>query len=85
MTRKRKAAAGDNDPTWRPPTGDTQWLVRVQPGERTCLECGDTFAAGGYCIRCCTSEDGTRRSKNELPPSVATAAYLRPEEYVTVR
>ncbi len=61
------------------------WLVRVQPGERTCLGCGDTFAPGAYCVRCGTSEDGTRRSKDEFPPSVATADYLRPEEYVTVR
>lgn len=84
MTRKRQAK-GDLDPTWRPPTGDTQWLVRVQPGERTCLECGDTFAGGRYCIRCCTNEEGARRKESELPPSVATAAYLHPEEYVTVR
>lgn len=73
------------DPTWKAPSGDTQWLVQVQPGERTCLACGDTFAAGGYCMRCGTWEDGTRRLKNEMPPSVPTAAYLHPEEYVTVR
>ena len=71
------------DPTWKAPTGDTQWLVRVQPGERTCLGCGDTFAAGGYCLRCGTRDDGTRRAKGDMPPSVATAAYLHPDEYVT--
>ena len=69
------------DPTWKAPTGDTQWLVLVQPGERTCLGCGDTFAPGGYCMRCNTGEDGTRRSKDDMPASVPTAAYLRPEEY----
>ena len=71
------------DPTWTAPTGDTQFLVRVQPGERTCLECGDTFAAGGYCLRCGTRDDGARRG--ETPPSVPTASYLRADEFVTVR
>ena len=73
------------DPTWKAPTGDTQWLVMVHPGERTCLACGDTFAAGGYCTRCCTSEDGVRRTRRDMPPSVPTAAYLRPDEYMTER
>lgn len=73
------------DPTWKAPTGDTQWLVLVQPGERTCLACGDTFAAGGYCMRCGTWEDGTRRAKGDMPPSVPTAGYLHPGEFVTVR
>ena len=77
MKRARKQSAGEYDPTWRPPTGDTVHLVRVQPGERTCLECGDTFAAGGYCIHCGEENAGS--------PSVATADYLQPEEYVTVR
>lgn len=83
MTRKR--GGGDYDPNWRPPTGDTLGLVRVQPGERTCLMYGDTFAARSYCIRCCTGEDGVRRTRSEMPPSVPTARYLQPEEYVTVR
>jgi hypothetical protein len=73
------------DPTWKAPTGDTQWLVQVQPGERTCLACGETFEPGGYCMRCGTKEDGTRRAPADMPPSVATAEYLYPEEYVTVR
>lgn len=77
MTRKRKATNGEYDPQWVAPTGDTQCLVRLQPGERTCLACGDTFAAGGYCIHCGESHVGR--------PSVATAAYLRPEEYMVVR
>lgn len=76
MTRKRKAPVGDFDPTWRPPTGDTIGLVRVQSGERTCLGCGDTFAAGGYCIHCGENNAGS--------PSVATADYLHPDEYMTV-
>ncbi len=65
------------DPTWRRPTGDTLRLVRVQPGERTCLKCGDTFAAGGYCIHCGEDRVGG--------PSVATTDYLRPEEYMVAR
>lgn len=72
------------DPTWKAPTGDTQWLVLVQPGERTCLACGDTFAVGSYCLRCGTRDDGTRRSKDDMPPSVPTVTYLRAEEYATV-
>lgn len=73
------------DPTWKAPTGDTQCLVMVQPGERTCLACGETFAPGGYCMRCSTRDDGTRRAPSDMPPSVATADYLRPDEFVTVR
>ena len=72
------------DPTWKAPTGDTQWLVMVQPGERTCLACGDTFAAGGYCMRCGTREDGVRRTRRDMPPSVPTAGYLHADEYATV-
>ena len=73
------------DPTWKAPTGNTQWLVVVQPGERTCLACGDTFAPGGYCIRCGTRAGGTLRGKNEFPPSVPTVDYLRPDEYMVQR
>ena len=73
------------DPTWKAPTGDSQWLVRVQPGERTCLGCGDTFAAGGYCIRCGVRDDGAWCGENDRPPSVATVDYLRPDEYTVVR
>ena len=82
-TASKWAGTKGYDPTWKGPTGDTQWLVQVQPGERTCLACGDTFAAGGYCLRCGTRDDGTRRAKGDMPPSVATAAYLHPDEYVT--
>jgi len=84
-TASKWAGTKGYDPTWKAPTGDTQWLVQVQPGERTCLACGDTFADGGYCMRCGTRDDGTRRAKGDMPPSVATAAYLHPDEYVTVR
>ena len=69
------------DPNWRPPTAESICLVRVQPGERTCLACGDTFADGGYCIHCGTWEDGTRRPKGDMPPSVPTVSYLQPDEY----
>ncbi len=83
-TASKWAGLKGYDPTWKAPTGDTQWLVMVQPGERTCLACGDTFAAGGYCMRCGTRDDGTRRSKDDMPPSVPTASYLHADEYVTV-
>lgn len=83
-TANKWAGTKGYDPAWKAPTGDTLRLVQVQPGERTCLACGDTFAAGGYCMRCGTRDDGTRRAKGDMPPSVATAAYLRPDEYVTV-
>lgn len=83
-TASKWAGLKGYDPTWKAPTGDTQWLVQVQPGERTCLKCGDTFAPGGYCMRCGTRADGTRLSKADMPPSVETAAYLLPNEYVTV-
>lgn len=80
-TASKWAGLKGYDPTWKAPTGDTQWLVQVQPGERTCLACGDTFAPGGYCMRCGARADGTPRSKDDMPPSVATADYLYPEEY----
>ncbi len=73
------------DPTWKAPTGDTQWFVMVQPGERTCLGCGDTFAPGGYCIRCGVREDGAWCGEDKRPPSVATVDYLRSDEYAVVR
>lgn len=74
MTRKRRDLVFD--PRWLAPTGDTQRFVLVQPGERTCLRCGDTFSAGTYCIRC-GDETGVH--------SVATDSYLISDEYVTVR
>ncbi len=73
------------DPTWKAPTGDTQWLVVVQPGERTCLACGDTFAPGGYCILCGVCEDGAWGSEEDRPPSVATVSYLNQDEYMVQR
>ncbi len=73
------------DPTWKAPTGDTQWLVMVQPGERTCLGCGDTFAAGTYCIRCGVRKDGAWCGEDDRPPSVPTIDYLRPDEYAVMR
>ncbi|TXH58889.1 MAG: hypothetical protein E6Q97_01150 [Desulfurellales bacterium] len=73
------------DPTWKAPTGDTQWLVMVQPGERTCLGCGDTFAAGGYCIRCGVRDDGAWCSEQDRPPSVPTVSYLNQDEYMVQR
>ena len=79
------AGAKGFDPNWRPPTAESIGLVRVQPGERTCLACGDTFADGGYCIHCGTWEDGTRRPKGDMPPSVPTVSYLQPDEYRIVR
>ncbi len=70
----KRRHAGDHH--WRKPTGDTQHLVTVQRGERTCLQCGDTFAgayaeggARGVCVHC-----GSKRS-------VPTVSYLRTDEY----
>ena len=69
------------------PTADDWefYLVRVGKGERTCLGCGETFPADGYCARCGLPDPGAK-SRNDtvaekLPPSVATDSYLRPEEY----
>ena len=79
--RKRQNA---NDLTpWRAPTGDTQRFVCVIPGERTCLECGDTFT-GVLCERCGRDEQGTHIRK-ALPPSVPTISYLRVGEWTEAR
>jgi hypothetical protein len=64
------------DAQWTAPTGDTQRKVRLLTGERTCLECGETFMEGGYCERC-----SDMRGKL---PSVPTATYLHDEEYIKV-
>lgn len=70
------------DPTWRPPTGDSQRFVTlVSPDEMTCLGCGETFPAGKYCERCGLREDGEHRSKDDMPPAVRTVDYLKPGEY----
>lgn len=61
--------------------GHTVWRVRVAPGERTCLGCGDTFHAGDFCLRCNTDEDGKPLRDHRLrPPSVPTLSYLRSGE-----
>lgn len=65
---------------WRKPTGDTQRLVAVAPGEMTCTRCGETYASGGTpfageslaCTRCGSNA------------GVATISYLQDWEYRTV-
>ena len=69
------------------------WRVRVAMGERTCLNCGETFTTHqdsiereqGACPICTaseTGEDGTRRQRKQ--PSVPTIDYLRPGEYESI-
>jgi hypothetical protein len=76
-TRRRTPTPGD----WTPPTGDTQWLVSVVPGEMTCLGCGETFAASSICTRCHTADEETGKRPQQAPPAVPTVSYLREEEY----
>lgn len=72
---------------WTPPTGDTQQAIKVAPNELTCLGCGETFALGDYCQRCGArdGEDGPHRKREQMPPAVPTASYLRPGEYEVKR
>ncbi len=65
---------------WRKPTGHTQELIKVGPGELTCLRCGETYGnatpvtgAATFCWRC-----GGKQG-------VLTVAYLHPDEYREVR
>lgn len=53
--------------------------MRVSVGERTCLGCGETFAADGYCVVCALTPDGKRRK--DAPASVLTQSYLRDGEW----
>lgn len=70
------------DPNWRPPTGDTlRFVTLVSPDEMTCLVCGETFTAGGYCERCGLAEDGSTRFPKGTAPAVKTLDYLKPGEY----
>ena len=59
--------------------GFTVWRIRVAPGERTCLACGETFTEGDRCPICCTDEQGNARKVQ--PPSVPTISYLREGEW----
>lgn len=87
FTRRGPVRRYISDGHWQPPTADSleYHLVRVVKGERTCLECGETFPAGGFCVRCGLLEPGQRAGNqiraDKLPPNVATDSYLLPEEY----
>ncbi len=64
--------------SYRPTADDVEFrFVRVMPGERTCLECGEV-TTGKHCIRCGEIEDGKKREGARL---VETLSYLRPGEY----
>jgi len=72
----------DTDPApWLAPTGDTQSLVIVAAGERTCLACGDTFC-GSFCERCGLRDPGSPHApRRTQTPSVPTLSYLRAGEW----
>lgn len=69
----------DGDAPVRTHDGYPVWRVRVSVGERTCLGCGETFAADGYCVVCALTPDGKRRK--DAPASVLTQSYLRDGEW----
>lgn len=56
-------------------------LIRVAPGELTCLECGETFT-GRRCPVCGSDDKG--KPRKVLPPAVPTVSYLRDGEYVLI-
>ena len=62
--------------------GHIVWRIRVAPGERTCLACGETFPDGDRCAQCGYGDDGALR--NNPPPSVPTTSYLREGEWERV-
>lgn len=70
------------DPAWKAPTGDTyRFVTLTSPNEMTCLVCGETFPAGGYCERCGIGEDGSTRFPAGKTPAVRTLEYLQEGEY----
>ena len=68
---------------------------------RPCPHCGQLLRSGSMathepvCVKrpeiyarlrsVLASEDGIRRTRRDMPPSVPTAGYLHPGEFVTVR
>lgn len=83
---RQTRAPGPDDYT--PPSGDTWGLVRVAgPQEMTCLACGETFLAGGHCVRCGLREDPSDHTGpyKEPPPAVPTLSYLKEGEYYVPR
>lgn len=57
--------------------GNIMRFVRVPPGEKTCLNCGETTFAD-YCVRCGDLEHNNRSSR-----LVPTVSYLQEDEYVS--
>lgn len=55
------------------------WRVRVAPGEKTCLDCGET-TTDGYCWRCADAQDLDFREAIKRARLVLTTSYLKPEE-----
>lgn len=55
-------------------------LVRVAPGEQTCLVCGEIAPASQrFCVRCSDPEKGII-----VEHWIPTVSYLRDEDYVFV-
>lgn len=57
--------------------GHVVWRVRVAPGERTCMECGET-TPDAYCPRCSLDDEGQIRGGAQLVP---TLSYLQDGEW----
>ena len=67
--------------TEMPPVRDCEghvvWRVRVAPGEKTCLACGEV-AINNRCVRCSLTDDGQVADATPLMPTVS---YLREGEW----
>ena len=60
--------------------GHVIWRIKVAPGEKTCLECGET-TTDDYCLRCSAEADVNQRyQKIKAGRLVPTMSYLKPEE-----
>ena len=64
--------------------GHVVWRVTVAPGEKTCLDCGDT-TMGDYCVRCAGENDMTHHQARAAARLVPTESYLKSGEYERTR
>lgn len=61
-------------------------MVRVTPGERTCLTCGEVVsAAEPFCVVCVDGHDTVAIQKANANDLIPTESFLHPDEYVLVR
>jgi len=61
-------------------------MVRVTPGERTCLGCGEVVsAAEPFCVVCVNGHDTVAIQQANANDLIATESYLHPDEYALVR